>query len=82
MKDRTSLVIAHRLTTIERCGRVVVVDDGKIVESGKFKDLQNKQDGYFASMVISMKKKESTMEEAADPKQGPDAKPDLLNKDD
>jgi ABC-type multidrug transport system fused ATPase/permease subunit len=41
MKGRTSIVIAHRLTTVEKCTRVVVIEEGKVVESGKFSDLKN-----------------------------------------
>jgi len=41
MKGRTSIVIAHRLTTVEKCARVLVIEDGRVVESGKFSDLKN-----------------------------------------
>jgi ATP-binding cassette subfamily B protein len=34
MRDRTTLVIAHRLATVQRAGRIVVLDHGKIVEQG------------------------------------------------
>jgi len=46
MKDRTSIVIAHRLTTIKKCNRLVVIKGGVIVEEGTFDQLNNK-DGYF-----------------------------------
>ena len=36
MKNRTSIVVAHRLTTVEKCSRVAVLQDGKIVESGTY----------------------------------------------
>lgn len=36
MKDRTSIVIAHRMTTIERCNRVAVLEDGVVAEDGSF----------------------------------------------
>ncbi len=48
MKGRTSIVIAHRMTTVEKCTRVAVIEDGVIVEEGSFTELQNKQDGYFS----------------------------------
>lgn len=36
MVKRTSIVIAHRMTTIERCNRIAVLEDGVIVEDGSF----------------------------------------------
>lgn len=54
MKGRTSIVIAHRLTTVEKCNRVVVIEDGKIVEEGKFSDLKNQEGGFFANLAAGM----------------------------
>jgi ABC-type multidrug transport system fused ATPase/permease subunit len=34
MKNRTTLVIAHRLATVQRADRIVVMDQGRIVETG------------------------------------------------
>ncbi|HSI58023.1 MAG TPA: lipid ABC transporter permease/ATP-binding protein, partial [Ideonella sp.] len=39
MKGRTTLVIAHRLATIERADRIVVMDAGRIVEVGPHREL-------------------------------------------
>jgi ABC-type multidrug transport system fused ATPase/permease subunit len=39
-KDRTVVVIAHRLRTVEACDRIVVLDAGKIVADGTFDGLQ------------------------------------------
>ena len=54
MKGRTSIVIAHRLTTVEKCTRVVVIEEGKVVESGKFSDLKNQEGGFFNQLAAGM----------------------------
>ena len=54
MIGRTSIVIAHRLTTVEKCNRVVVIEDGRIVEEGKFGDLKNQEGGFFANLAAGM----------------------------
>lgn len=49
MKNRTTLVIAHRLSTIEHADRILVVDKGKIIESGSHHELLN-AGGYYANL--------------------------------
>ena len=39
MKDRTTLVIAHRLATVQRADRIVVLEAGQIVETGTHEQL-------------------------------------------
>ena len=46
MKNRTTLVIAHRLSTIERADRIVVLSEGRIVETGSHQELLDKQGAY------------------------------------
>lgn len=58
MNNRTSIVIAHRLTTVEKCNRVAVLEGGKIVEQGNFQELKNKEDGYFSQLAAGMAKQE------------------------
>lgn len=47
MDNRTTLVIAHRLSTIQKADQILVIEEGKIVEQGKHKDLLAKQGRYF-----------------------------------
>ena len=56
MKNRTSIVIAHRLTTVEKCNRVIVIEHGKVVEEGTFKELRDAKDGHFANLAKGMNK--------------------------
>ena len=49
-KGRTVLVIAHRLSTVRDADRVVVLDGGKIAESGKHDELVQK-DGLYRRLV-------------------------------
>lgn len=58
MVGRTSIVIAHRLTTVEKCNRIAVIADGKIAEEGSFTALTNNKSGYFAHLAKGMNKKE------------------------
>ena len=49
MSSRTTLVIAHRLSTIERADLIVVLDQGRIVESGDHVSLIQRN-GYYANL--------------------------------
>jgi ATP-binding cassette subfamily B protein len=44
--DRTTLVIAHRLSTVRHADRIVVMEEGSIVESGRHEQLINSQGAY------------------------------------
>ena len=54
LKDRTIIVIAHRLETIKNVDDIYVLSDGVIKEHGKYKDLLTK-DGYFKKLYESAK---------------------------
>ncbi|MDG3583765.1 ABC transporter ATP-binding protein [Galbibacter pacificus] len=49
-KGRTSIVIAHRLATIKKANRILVMEAGKIVESGTHTELLKKADGYYRNL--------------------------------
>jgi ATP-binding cassette, subfamily B, bacterial MsbA len=51
-KNRTTLVIAHRLSTVQNADLICVMDDGAIVETGTHRDLLA-ADGYYARLVRS-----------------------------
>ncbi len=49
MRGRTTLVIAHRLSTVERADRIVVMQNGRIAETGTHRELLN-HDGVYAQL--------------------------------
>ena len=49
-KGRTSIVIAHRLATIQQADKIIVMDSGEIVEIGTHKSLLKKKDGYYKNL--------------------------------
>jgi ATP-binding cassette, subfamily B, multidrug efflux pump len=49
-KDRTSIVIAHRLATIKKADKIIVMDAGKIVEEGTHKELLKLENGFYRNL--------------------------------
>lgn len=47
LKDRTSLIIAHRLSTIQHADIIIVIENGKIIETGSHSDLMNVENGLY-----------------------------------
>lgn len=52
MKGKTSLVVAHRLSTIQNSDLIVVLKDGAMIEQGNFEELMSKQ-GFFYNLYNS-----------------------------
>ncbi len=51
VQGRTTIAIAHRLATLRNADRLVVVDDGRIVEQGTHEELMSHEDGHFSKLV-------------------------------
>lgn len=51
-QERTSFVVAHRLSTIRKADQIVVVNHGKIIETGNHESLMNKK-GFYANLYNS-----------------------------
>jgi len=49
-RGRTSIIIAHRLATVKKADKIIVMDEGKIVETGTHNELLKKQDGYYRNL--------------------------------
>ncbi|MFW9848790.1 MAG: ABC transporter ATP-binding protein [Candidatus Thorarchaeota archaeon] len=55
LSGRTSIVVAHRLSTIVNADRIIVLENGKIVESGRHHDLMAKKGKYFSLYELQIR---------------------------
>ena len=75
MRGRTSFVIAHRLSTIKQADRILVIEDGQIVEAGTHSELL-KQDGKYTKLYTQQFRQQ--LEQAYNPFM--DSQPDAPSK--
>ncbi|MBB4119864.1 subfamily B ATP-binding cassette protein MsbA [Mesonia hippocampi] len=61
-KGRTSIVIAHRLATIKKADKIIVMDAGQIVEMGKHDELLEKENGYYRNLYEVQFLQENTLD--------------------
>ncbi|CDO72646.1 hypothetical protein BN946_scf184985.g65 [Trametes cinnabarina] len=52
-RQTTCLIVAHRLSTIARAERIVVLEDGRITETGTYRELVNKEDSRFRHLMAA-----------------------------
>ena len=55
MEGRTTIIIAHRMSTIEKCNKVFVLEQGKVAEEGGFEELKGKDGGFFSNLAKGAK---------------------------
>lgn len=73
MKGRTTIVVAHRLSTIRNADTIVVIDQGKVVETGTHKSLMGNKKGMYARLYgFVLEMNESDEKTATDKKEAVD----------
>ena len=50
---RTMVVIAHRLTTIEKADKIIVIESGRVLEVGSQEELMKIEDGKYRSFLLA-----------------------------
>ena len=50
MKDKTTLIIAHRLSTVRRADKIIVLEKGLVVETGKHNELMTIENGIYRKL--------------------------------
>jgi len=50
MQNRTTIIIAHRMSTIEKCSKIFVLEEGRVKEEGNFTDLKG-AGGAFSKLA-------------------------------
>jgi len=60
MRDRTTLVIAHRLSTVRRADRVIVIDEGRVVQQGTHAQLMRQPGHYRETVAMQLEQDEDS----------------------
>ena len=79
MEGRTTLVLAHRLSSVITCDRILVLEDGRLAESGTHQDLMARHGSYHRLMATQVRAAQSgaAADDLLDPAPRHDAAPDL-----
>ena len=70
-KGRTSIIIAHRLSTVVHCDKILVIRDGAVAEEGSHSQLLEIPDSYYSKLWQSQHRTESTETRTRDDKMSP-----------
>ena len=63
MVGRTSIVVAHRLSTVEKCDKIFLIEEGKIIEEGTHQELIEQQGKYYKLYVAGQGKTNALIKE-------------------
>lgn len=58
IKDKIVIIIVYRLNIIKDVNKIIVMDDGKIIESGNYEKLMNDKGIYYLMFIVMEKVKE------------------------
>jgi ATP-binding cassette subfamily B protein len=61
IENRTTIAIAHRLSTLRKADRLVILDKGELVEEGSHEKLARKEDGLYAKLLTMQNEMQSVM---------------------
>ena len=75
VQGRTTIAIAHRLSTLQRADRLVVLDRGQVVEEGSHEELMARQGAYYNLYQAQARNVDTDLDDA-------DSRPDAEHKDD
>src|SRR5439155_15435669 len=60
MRGRTTLIFAHRLSSVIGADRILVLDDGRVVESGRHAELMDRRGAYHRLMAAQLREGDAT----------------------
>ena len=55
MEGKTSFIIAHRLSTIKNADKIIVIENGEIIEAGSHEELLNQKGYYYNTLNAQIK---------------------------
>jgi len=65
-RHRTTIAIAHRLSTLRKASRLIILEKGAIIEEGAHEELAAKKGGLYAKLLDMQKESQSVVGLAAD----------------